>query len=60
VIQFEIGCELQVVDEYYYLNIFEHLTITSKLAKQLVIKKVVDVWMLPKWIPKKSNVLFNS
>jgi hypothetical protein len=41
VIEFEIGCEIQVVDEYYYLNIFEHLTNTSKLVKQLVNKKLL-------------------
>ncbi len=38
VIEFEIGCEIQVVDEYHHLNIFEHLSNTSKLVKQLVKK----------------------
>ncbi len=41
VIEFEIGCEIQVVDEYHHLNIFAHLSNTTKLAKQLVIKELL-------------------
>jgi hypothetical protein len=32
-IEFEIRCEIQVIDEYYYSNIFEHLTNTNKVNK---------------------------